>query len=86
MYLYDLNTLATRNQKYANSSSNYHVIMMVLNLKKINKSKISKKIRISVARSTEVKQIVICVRHVVKRPKNWKTARADFWHVGIFLA
>ena len=34
MDLYDRNRLATPNLKYANSSSNYYVIMMLQNLKK----------------------------------------------------
>ena len=42
MDLYDKNELATPNLKYANSSSNYYVIMMVQNLKSTTKnSKIS---------------------------------------------
>ena len=43
------------NLKYANSSSNYYVIMMVQNLKKIKKSRISKNFRIFEARSAELK-------------------------------
>ena len=39
MELYDRNRLATPNLKYANSSSNYYVIMMVQNLKKLKTRK-----------------------------------------------
>ena len=39
MYLFARNRLATPNFKYANSSSNYHVIMMVQNYKKLKTRK-----------------------------------------------
>ena len=34
MYLYDTNRMTTPNLKYADSSTNYRVIMMLQNLKK----------------------------------------------------
>ena len=44
MDLYDRKMVTNTNLKYANSSLNYYVIMMLQNLKKIKKSKIQKKI------------------------------------------
>ena len=54
--------VATRNHKHAHSSSNYCAIMMIQNLKKINKSKISNFFRISAARCAELKQTTTAKR------------------------
>ena len=61
------------NLKYADSSSNYYVIMIVQNLKKNSKSKISNffafratKCRVKANNNREA--VVVCARHVVKRP------------------
>ena len=58
MDLYDRKRLATPNLKYANSSSNYYVMMMLQNLKKVLKSKMSNVFLISEARSAVLKQII----------------------------
>ena len=61
------------NLKYANTS-NYYVIMMLQNLKKIPTIDNFQFFRISEARSAELKQttnreaLVVCARHVVERP------------------
>ena len=73
MDLYDRNVLATPNLKYANSSPNYYVIMMVQNLKKLLKSKISKKIsflrhEVPFKAKNNREAVVVCAIHVVKRP------------------
>ena len=74
MYLYATNRLATPNLKYANSSSNYYIIMMVQNLKKNLKTR---KFPIFLAfprdkcrpkANNNREAVVVCVRHVVKRP------------------
>ena len=44
------------NLKYADSSSNYYVIMMLQNLKKLKKLKISNFFRIPETRGAELKQ------------------------------
>ena len=73
MYLYDTNSLATPNLKYANSSSNYYVIMMVQNLKKVLKSKFSNSFsflrhEVPFKANNNREAVVVCARHVVKRP------------------
>ena len=73
MDLYDRNVLATPNLKYANSSSNYYVIMMVQNLKKVLKSKISKffsslRHEVPFKAKNNREAVVVCAIHVVKRP------------------
>ena len=84
MELYDRNILATRNHKYANSSSNYYVIIMVQNLYKILNSKISKKYWYSRGMKCQPKAnnnreaVVLCARHVVKRPS--KRMRASLYY------
>ena len=83
MYLYDRNRLVTINLKYANSSSNYYVIMMVQNLKKNLYSKISKKnshsrgMKCQPKANNNRKAVVVCARHVVKRPS--KRMRASMY-------
>ena len=73
MYLYDRNMVANTNLKYASSSSNYYVIMMVQNMKKL---KIRNSQLFSHSRGTKCRfeannnrdAFVVCARHVVKRP------------------
>ena len=48
--------VVTRNRKYANSSSNYYVIMMGQILKKISKLRTSNFFRISETRIANLKQ------------------------------
>ena len=62
MYLYATNRVTTPNLKYSDSSTNYCVIIMLQNLKKVLKSKIFNFFPIPEARSD------VCARHVVKRP------------------
>ena len=62
MYLHATNRVTTPNLKYADSSTNYCVIMMLQNLKKVLKLKIFNFFLIPEARS------VVCAIHVVKRP------------------
>ena len=54
--------ITNTNLKYANSSSNYNVIMMLQKLKKIKNLKISNFFRISEARSAELKQATTAKR------------------------
>ena len=68
MYLYIRNKVATPNLKYANSSSNYHVVMMVENLKTMKKrNRKFKKNRIPDARSAELKQTTTAKRLLFTR-------------------
>ena len=67
------------NLKYASSSSNYYVIMMVQNLKKNYKSKIYDFLHLRgtmcrVKANNNGFAVVVCARHVVKRPSK-RTAR-----------
>ena len=72
MYLYDRNMVVTPNLKYADSASNYYIIMKLLNLKKIKKSKISdsysRGTKCPVEANNNREAVVVCARHVVKRP------------------
>ena len=74
MDLYDRKMVTNTNLKYADSSLNYYVIMMVQNLKKVLKSKIFKKKSDSRGMKCQSKAnnnreaVVVCARHVVKRP------------------
>ena len=67
MDLYDRNRLGTPNLKYANSSSNYYAIMIVQNLKKVLKLKISNFFLIHEANNNR-EAVVVCAKHVVKQP------------------
>ena len=74
MDLYDRNRLVTPNLKYANSSSNYYVIMMVQNLEKKPKLENfqffshSRGIKCSRPEANNNREaVVVCARHVVKR-------------------
>ena len=70
-----INIATNTNLKYANSSSNYYVIMIIQNFKKI-KSKIKKFQFFSHSRCTKCRfdannnheAVVVNTRHVVKRP------------------
>ena len=74
MYPYDRKMVTNTNLKYADSSSNCYVIIMLQNLKKILNSKISKKSCHSRGMNSQPKAnnnreaVVVCKRHVVKRP------------------
>ena len=74
MDLYDRNRLATPNLKYADSSTNYYVIMMVQNLEKKLKLKNfeffshSRGIKCRPKANNNREAVVVCARHVVKRP------------------
>ena len=73
MYLYANNRVTTPNLKYANSSSNYCVIVMLQNLKKVLKSKIFKffsflRQEVPFKASNNREAVVVCAKHVVKRP------------------
>ena len=74
MDLYDRKMVTNTNLKYADSSLNYYVIIMVQNLKKILNSKISKKnshsrgLKCQPKANNNREAVVVCARHVVKRP------------------
>ena len=74
MDIYDRKMVISTNLKYADSSSNYYVIIMVQNLKKNLYPKISKKNSHSRGMKCQLKAnnnreaVVVCARHVVKRP------------------
>ena len=57
--------VATTNYKYANSSLNYYVIMMVQNLEKKFQNR---EFQIFFAFPRHELPIVVCARHVVKLP------------------
>ena len=74
MDLYDRNMVINTNLKYADSSSNYYVIIMVQKFSKNLNSKISKQNSHSRGMKCQPKAnnnrfaVVVCARHVVKRP------------------
>ena len=73
MYLYANNRVTTPNLKYADSSTNYCVIMMLQNLEKVLKSKIFKffsflRHEVPFKANNNREAVVVCARHVVKRP------------------
>ena len=73
MDLYDRNMVTNTNLKYADSSSNYYVIIMVQNLKKKLNSKISQKLhsrgmKCQPKANNNREAVVVCARHVVKGP------------------
>ena len=75
MDLYVRNMLATPNIKYANSSSNYYVIMMVQNLKKkplklesFQFFSHSRGIKCRPKANNNREVVVVCARYAVKRP------------------
>ena len=57
------------NLKCENSSSNYYVIMIVQNLKKKLKNSHSRDSKCRVEANDNGEAIVVCARHVVKRPR-----------------
>ena len=73
MYLYATNRVNTPNLKYANSSSNYCVMMMLQNLKKVLKPNILIffsffRHEVPFKANNNRKAVVVCAKHVVKRP------------------
>ena len=73
MDLNDRKMVTKTNLKYADSSSNYHVIIMVQNFKKNLNSKISKKMafprhEMPPKANNNREAVVVCAKHVVKRP------------------
>ena len=58
------------NLKYANSSSNYYVIM-IYKISKILKSKIFNFLRIHVARSADLKQTITSKRLLFAQDTSW---------------
>ena len=74
MDLYYRKMATNTNLKYANSSSNYYVIIMEQNLKTISNSKISKKkshsrsVKCQPKANNNREAVVVCAKHVVKRP------------------
>ena len=74
MDLYDRKMVANTNLKYANSSLNYYVIIMVqkifLNFKLENfqKKSHSRGIKCQPKANNNREAVVVCARHVVKRP------------------
>ena len=73
MYIYTTKKVATRNHKYADSSSNYYVIMMVQNMKqKLNNPKFpifshSRGTKCRVKANTNRDAVGVCGKQV-KRP------------------
>ena len=90
MDLYVRKMVAKTNFKYADSSLNYYVIIMVQNFKKILNSKISKKIRNSRGMKCQPKAnnnrqvVVVCAKHVVKQPS--KRMRASIYIYTVYSA
>ena len=74
MDLYDRKMVTNTYHKYAHSSLNYYVIIMVQNFFKILKSKISQKNSHSRGMKCQPKvnnnreAVLVCAKHVVKRP------------------
>ena len=74
MYLYDRKMVTNTNLKYANSSSNYYVIIMVQKMGGKNEKKIdfqffshSRGTKCRVEANNNGEAVVVCARHVVKR-------------------
>ena len=86
MDLYDRKMVTNTNLKYADSSSNYYVIIMIQIFKKILNSKISKKNSHSRGMKCQPKAnnnreaVVVCARHVVKRPSKRMRASINYSH------
>ena len=72
------------NLKYADSSSNYYVTIMVQKILKILNSKISKKnfhsrgMKCQPKANNNREAVVVCARHVVKRPSKRMPARIHY--------
>ena len=82
MDLYDRKMATNTNLKYADSSSNYYVIIMVQKIFKFLNSKISKKshsrcMKCQPKANNNREAVVVCARHVVKRPS--KRMRASIF-------
>ena len=74
MDLYERKMVTNTNLKYAYSSLNYYVILMVQNFPKILNSKIFQKnshsrgMKCKPKANNNREAVVVCARHVVKRP------------------
>ena len=74
MDIYDRKRTTNTNLEYADTSSNYCVIIMVQKFFKMLNSKISKKkshsrrMKCQPKANNNRKAVVVCARHVVKRP------------------
>ena len=73
MYLYARNRVTTPNLRYAHSSTNYYFIMMSQNLKKNLNRNFSIFFsflmhEVPFKENNNRKAVVVCARHVVKRP------------------
>ena len=85
-----MNMIPIQNHNYANSFSNYYFIMIVQNLKKFSKSKLSKyfshfrgtKCRVQANNNREA--VVVYTPHVVKRASK-RSALVLLKHNGIYL-
>ena len=91
MYLYATNRVTTPNLKYADSSTNYCVIMMLQNLKKVLKSKILNffsflRHEVPFKANNNRKAVVVCARHVVKRPSKRSVLVYKYMCIYMFLS
>ena len=73
MYLYDLKIVTNTNLKYAGSSLNNYVIIIVQNLKKFKLENFQKKshsrgMKCQPKANNNREAVVVCTRHVVKQP------------------
>ena len=73
MDLYDRKMVTDTNLKYVDSSLNYYVIIMVQNFKKnltrkFPKNWLSRGMKCQPKANNNRKAVVVCARHVVKRP------------------
>ena len=68
MYLYATNRVTTPNLKYANSSTNYCIIMMLKNLKKNLNFFPFLRHEVPFKANNNREAVVVCAKHVVKRP------------------
>ena len=73
MDLYGRKMVTNTNLKYADSSLNYHVIIMVQNLKRFllenfQKKSHSRGMKCQPKANNNREAVVVCARHVVKRP------------------
>ena len=83
MDLYDRKMVTNTKLKYADSSLNYHVIIIVQNFLKILNSNFPKKIafpgmKCQPKANNNRKAVVVCARHIVKRPS--KRMRASCYY------
>ena len=85
MDLYDRKMVTNTNLKYADSSLNYYVIIMVQNFKKNLNSNFQKKISFlrhecQPKANNNREAVVVCARHVVKRPSKRMRASIQIYY------